>query len=146
MSGTYTLNGGWELMQDLHDMAGASPVEITTEDVAQLLGIERPAASSLIYDMRMRGLLDSGAPLNSRRKITQLGLTPLGLRVFEAYVHKGEKAAEAMIPERAGQAKRQPKPEAPVSDRAQALREARELLGPDASVDDLLRVAEFVAG
>ena len=147
MSGTYTLNGGWELMQDVNELGGGEFVEITTEEAAKYLGITRPEASSLIYDLRTRGILDSGNPINSRRKVTRLRLTPLGSRILETYVSRGEDQAEALIPGRApAQRPAKPQPKMPASDRAMALKEARELLGPDASVDDLLRVAEFVAG
>ena len=147
MSGTYTLNGGWELMQDVHELGGGGFTEITTEEAAKYLGVTRPEASSLIYDLRMRGVLDSGSPLNSRRKVTKLRLTPLGMKILDTYLHKGEDQAEALIPSRAPVSRlAKPQPKMPASDRAMALKEARELLGPDASVDDLLRVAEFVAG
>lgn len=147
MSGTYTLNGGWELMQDVHELGDGGFAEITTEEAARYLGITRPKASSLIYDLRMRGILDSGSPLNSRRKVTKLRLTPLGSKVLETYLHKGEGPAEALIPDHTPAPKpAKPQPRTPASDRAMALKEAKELLGPDASVDDLLRVAEFVAG
>ena len=145
----------WELLADIEQMRDEDGwMRADTQEIAQLLNIQPGRASALIHRLRGKGLIDSGEPVNSRRKVTRLRLTREGAHVLKLYTTRGEDAAEAAMPPRkavlrpavpaAPPQSLQPTQSAP--ERLLAVAKARELLGPDAPLDDVLKVAEFAIG
>ena len=145
----------WELLADIEQMRDEDGwMRADTQEIAQLLNIQPGRASALIHRLRGKGLIDSGEPVNSRRKVTRLRLTREGAHVLKLYTTRGEDAAEAAMPPRkavlrpavpaAPPQSLQPAQSAP--ERLLAVAKARELLGPDAPLDDVLKVAEFAIG
>ena len=145
----------WELLADIEQMRDEDGwMRADTQEVAQLLNIQPGRASALIHRLRGKGLIDSGEPVNSRRKVTRLRLTREGAHILKLYTTRGEAAAEAAMPPRravlrpagpgAPPQSLQPTQSAP--ERLLAVAKARELLGPDAPLDDVLKVAEFAIG
>ncbi len=145
----------WELLADIEQMRDEDGwMRADTQEVAQLLNIQPGRASALIHRLRGKGLIDSGEPVNSRRKVTRLRLTREGAHILKLYTTRGEDAAEAAMPPRravlrpavpaAPPQSLQPTQSAP--ERLLAVAKARELLGPDAPLDDVLKVAEFAIG
>lgn len=145
----------WELLADIEQMRDEDGwMRADTQEIAQLLNIQPGRASALIHRLRGKGLIDSGEPVNSRRKVTRLRLTREGAHILKLYTTRGEGAAEAAMPPRravlrpavpaAPPQSLQPTQSAP--ERLLAVAKARELLGPDAPLDDVLKVAEFAIG
>lgn len=145
----------WELLADIEQMRDEDGwMRADTQEIAQLLNIQPGRASALIHRLRGKGLIDSGEPVNSRRKVTRLRLTREGAHILKLYTTRGEDAAEAAMPPRravlrpavpaAPPQSLQPTQSAP--ERLLAVAKARELLGPDAPLDDVLKVAEFAIG
>ena len=145
----------WELLADIEQMRDEDGwMRADTQEIAQLLNIQPGRASALIHRLRGKGLIDSGEPVNSRRKVTRLRLTREGAHVLKLYTTRGEDAAEAAMPPRkaalrpavpaAPPQSLQPTQSAPA--RLLAVAKAREILGPDAPLDDVLKVAEFAIG
>lgn len=145
----------WELLADIEQMRDEDGwMRADTQEIAQLLNIQPGRASALIHRLRGKGLIDSGEPVNSRRKVTRLRLTREGAHVLKLYTTRGEDAAEAAMPPRKA-ALRPAVPAAPpqslrptqsAPERLLAVAKAREILGPDAPLDDVLKVAEFAIG
>lgn len=145
----------WELLADIEQMRDEDGwMRADTQEIAQLLNIQPGRASALIHRLRGKGLIDSGEPVNSRRKVTRLRLTREGAHILKLYTTRGGDAAEAAMPPRravlrpavpaAPPQSLQPTQSAP--ERLLAVAKARELLGPDAPLDDVLKVAEFAIG
>lgn len=145
----------WELLADIEQMRDEDGwMRADTQEIAQLLNIQPGRASALVHRLRGQGLIDSGEPVNSRRKVTRLRLTREGAHILKLYTTRGEDAAEAAMPPRravlrpavpaAPPQSLQPTQSAP--ERLLAVAKARELLGPDAPLDDVLKVAEFAIG
>lgn len=145
----------WELLADIEQMRDEDGwMRADSREIAQLLGIQPGRASALIHRLRDQRLIDSGEPLNSRRKVTRLRLTREGEHILKLYTTQGEDAAEAVMPPRKA-ALRPAAPAAPpqslrptqsAPERLLAVAKAREILGPDAPLDDVLKVAEFAIG
>src|SRR5699024_12682212 len=88
----------WELLADIEQMRDEDGwMRADTQEIAQLLNIQPGRASALIYRLRGQGLIDSGEPVNSRRKVTRLRLTREGAHILKLYTTRGEDAAEAAM-------------------------------------------------
>src|SRR5699024_266320 len=88
----------WELLADIEQMRDEDGwMRADSREVAHLLGIQPGRASALIHRLRGQGLVDSGEPVNSRRKVTRLRLTREGAHVLKLYTTRGEDAAEAAM-------------------------------------------------
>src|SRR5699024_2179925 len=91
----------WELLADTEQMRDEDGwTRADPREVAHLLGIQPGRASALSHRLRGQGLVDSGEPVNSRRKVTRLRLTREGAHVLKLYTTRGEDAAEAAMPPR----------------------------------------------
>lgn len=140
----------WDILAILEALApGPEYAELTSSEVADLAGVPTDASNRnwFVYDLRQRGLIEADSPINSKRKVRRLRITPDGKHLLDIYRKEGNEAATRRLPSRPSSlARRKPSEGKKPMSRVEAFSEARNLIGTEASVDDVIKAAEFLMG
>lgn len=138
----------WTLLDTLQSVApGPDLVEMNSNEILDIAGISGGKSNRnwFIYDLRRRGLAETGSPVNSGKKVKAIRLTEAGHKLIEIYRTEGEASAVDRMPPILGRTEK-PKAEPVQLTRNQALVEARKTLGSEAPISDVILAAQFLLG
>lgn len=134
----------YESLKAIADLApGNILVPLTTAEVNEYSGLG-PNQQWAQY-LRRNKLIRTDAALGDGKKIRKMTITPMG----EAFLRTAEKYGEeaAISDNRKIMARNKTVPKPPKStDRSAALEEAKRILGPDATIPELVEAAKFLTG
>lgn len=139
---------------------GPELVELSTNDIEELMGEDKGRRTTWVSYLRRNKFIATDSVFGSNSPIKSMRITQRGVRLLkdvekygvEYAIGVGKKSLKSTQPKQCKQVKTTPTATTPVpaesipTSRVAALTEARSLLGPDASVDDLLKAASFLAG
>lgn len=146
----------WAILEALSTLApGPELVPMSSDDALDAAGIPRDRVNRrwFINDLRKRSLIVADSPEGSGKHVRALRITSIGKRLLKVYQEQGEAAAMEILPERVNRPRKSASKAVPATastvpapDNMTALKQAREFLGEDASADDLITIAHFIAG
>ena len=117
-------------------------VPLTTAEVNEYTGLGRE--QQWAQYLRRNKLIRTDAALGDGKKIRKMTITPMG----EAFLRTAEKYGEeaAISDNRKIKARNKTVPTPKPNDRSAALEEAKRILGPDATIPELVEAAKFLTG
>src|SRR5699024_9439323 len=130
---------------------GPELAELSTNDIEELMGEDKGRRTTWVSYLRRNKFIATDSVLGSNSPIKNMRITQRGVRLLkdaekygvEYAIGVGKKSLKRNLKSPPTATTPVPAESIPTS-RVAALTEARSLLGPDASVDDLLKAASFL--